>query len=165
MSEERPPVESIVTPVRTRYTFTPNPSSQKFLRAIARGRILGETCPSCNKVYTPPSGVCARCGVATEGEVEIADRGTVTTFCIVRVPSENIDLELPYCAAQILLDGADVPFFSLIQECPWEDVRMGMRVGAVWKPESEWQPTAENIRHFKPNGEPDVPFEKFKEHL
>ena len=165
MSEERAPVESIVTPVLTRYTFTPNPSSQKFLRGIAQGMILGETCPSCNKVYTPPSGVCARCGVATEGEVEVADRGTVTTFCIVRVPSENIDLELPYCAAQILLDGADVPFFSLIQECQWDDVRMGMRVEAVWKPKSEWQPSAENIRHFKPSGEPDVPFEKFKEHL
>ena len=83
----------------------------------------------------------------------------------LRLNSENIDIELPYCAAQILLDGADVPFFGLIQECPWEDVRMGMRVEAVWKPESEWQPTAENLRHFKPSGEPDVPFEQFKEHL
>ncbi len=165
MSDEQERVESIVTPVRTTYIFTPNPSSQRFLRAIAKGKILGETCPSCGKVYTPPSGVCARCGVATAGELEVADRGTVTTFCIVRVPSENIDIELPYCAAQILLDGADVPFFGLIQECPWEEVRMGMRVEAVWKPESEWEPTAENLRHFKPSGEPDVPFEKFKEHL
>ena len=165
MSEEQEPVDSIVTPVRTTYTFTPNPSSQKFLRAIATGRILGETCPSCSKVYTPPTGVCARCGVATEGEVEVSDRGTVTTFCIVRVPSENIDLELPYCAAQVLLDGSDVPFFSLIQECPWEEVRMGMRVKAVWKPEAEWEPSAENLRYFKPSDEPDVPFEDFKEHL
>ena len=80
MSDEQERVESSVTPVRTTYTFTPNPSSQKFLRAIAKGKILGETCPSCSKVYTPPSGVCARCGVATVGEVEVADRGTVTTF-------------------------------------------------------------------------------------
>lgn len=165
MSEELEPVLSIITPVRTSYTFTPGPSAQKFLQGIAKGKILGETCPSCQKVYSPPSGACARCGVATEGEVEIADRGTVTTFCIVRVPSENIDLELPYCAAQILLDGADIPSFSLIQECPWEDVRMGMRVEAVWKPESEWEPSAENIRYFKPTGEPDVPFEQFKEHI
>ena len=164
-SEAKEPVESIVTPTRTTYTVTPGPSQQKFLRAIAQGRILGETCPQCQKVYSPPSGVCARCGVATEGAVEIADKGTVTTFCIVRVPSENIDLELPYCAAQILLDGADIPLFGLIQECGWEDVRMGMRVEAVWKPESEWEPSAENIRYFKPSGEPDVPFEQFQEHL
>jgi hypothetical protein len=162
---EAEPVKSIVTPVRTEYTFTPGPSAQKFLRALEKGKLVGETCPSCNKVYFPASGACARCGVVTEGEVEIADRGTVTTFCIVRVPSDNIDLELPYCAAQILLDGADIPFFGLIQECPWEEVRMGMRVEAVWKPKSEWGPSAENMAYFKPTSEPDVPFEQFKEHL
>jgi len=161
MSEQEP-VKSIVTPTRTEYTFTPGPSAQRYLRALVSGRLIGETCPSCKKVYTPPSGACARCGVATEGEVEVSDRGTVTTFCIVRVPSENIDLELPYCSAQILLDGADSSFFGLIQECPWDEVRMGMRVEAVWKPKSEWGPSAENIRYFKPSGEPDVPFEKIK---
>ncbi len=159
------PVRSIVTPTRTAYTYTPGPAVQIYLRNIEKGRIVGQTCPQCHKVYVPPSGACARCGVATEGETEVSDRGTVTTFSIVRVPSDNIDLELPYCTAQILLDGADIPFFGLIQECDYHDVRMGMRVQAVWKPESEWGPSAENIRYFKPTGEPDVPFEKFKEHI
>ena len=94
------------------------------------------------------------------------DSGTVTTFSIVRVPSENIDLELPYCTAQILLDGVGHP---LLRPDPGvratQQVRMGMRVQAVWKPKSEWGPSAENIRYFKPIGEPDVPFEKFKEHI
>ena len=159
------PVTSIITPTRTEYTYTPGASAQRSLRALARGKLVGETCPSCNQVYYPPSGTCARCGVATEGAVEVADRGTVTTYAIVRVPSDNIDLELPYCAAHILLDGANMPFFGLIQECDWEQVRMGMRVEAVWKPESEWGPSAENIRYFRPTGEPDVPFEQFQEHL
>jgi uncharacterized OB-fold protein len=159
------PVTSIVTPVRTTYHFVPGSAAQKFLRGIERGKLLGQRCPSCKKVYVPARGSCARCGVATEEEVLVSDKGTVTTFCIVRVPSENIDLELPYCAAHILLDGADMPFFSLLQECPTEDVRMGMRVQAVWKPEAEWEPSFENIRHFRPIDEPDVPFEEFKEHL
>jgi uncharacterized OB-fold protein len=164
MSEQEP-VKSIVTPTRAEYTYTPGPSAQKSLRALAEGKLMGETCPSCKKVYYPPSGACARCGVKTEGQVEVSDKGVVTTYAIVRVPSDNIDIELPYCTAHILLDGADVPFFGLIQECPWEDVRMGMRVEAVWKPREEWGPSAENIRYFKPTGEPDVPFEQFKEHL
>ena len=95
----------------------------------------------------------------------IEGKGTVTTFCIVRVPSENIELKLPYVAAHILLDGADIPFFALIQECEAEDVRMGMRVEAVWAPKEEWGPTFENIRYFRPIDEPDVPFDDFKEHL
>ncbi len=132
---------------------------------MAQGRILGQRCPTCGKVYVPPRGSCPRCGVATTDEVEVSDKGTVTTFCIVRVPSENIDLKLPYTAAHILLDGADIPFFALIQECDAEEVRMGMRVQAVWKPREEWGPTFENIPYFAPLDEPDVPFEKFREHL
>jgi uncharacterized OB-fold protein len=162
---ETGPVKSIVTPVRTTYTFTPGRAAQKFLRGIERGKLLGQRCPSCHKVYVPARGSCARCGVASVEEVVVSVKGSVTTLCLVRVASENIDLELPYCAAHILLDGADMPFFSLIQDCPSEQVRMGMRVQAVWKPESEWEPSFENIRHFRPIDEPDVPFEHFREHL
>ena len=159
------PLKSIITPTVTHYVYTPGAAQQKFLRGVEKGKLLGQRCPSCNCVYCPSRGSCGRCGVATTGEVEVADKGTVTTFCIVRVPSENIDIELPYCAAQVLLDGSDQPFSVLIQECASDDVRMGMRVQAVWKPESEWTPSFENIKYFKPIDEPDVPFEQFKEHL
>ena len=81
------------------------------------------------------------------------------TFCIVRVPSENIEVSLPYCAATILLDGSNMPFIGLLQEVDVEEVRVGMRVEAVWAPKSEWGPTFENIKHFRPSGESDVPVE------
>jgi hypothetical protein len=35
-----------------------------------------------------------------------------------------------------------------------------MRVQAVWAPREQWGPTFENIRWFRPSGEPDVPVEK-----
>ena len=38
----------------------------------------------------------------------------------------------PYVCAAVLLDGADIPFIHVMQECALEDVRMGMRVQAVW---------------------------------
>jgi uncharacterized OB-fold protein len=165
MSDEQREIKSIVTPVRLDYDFTPGEATTRFLRGMESGRILGQRCPQCTKVYVPARGSCPRCGVPTEEEVEVNGRGTVTTFCVVRVPSENIDLELPYTAAHILLDGADLPFFALIQECDASDVRMGMRVEAVWAPREEWGPTFENIRYFRPIDEPDVPFDEFKEHL
>ena len=165
MSDAAEPVKSITTPVRCEYTFNVSGAAARFLEEIAKGRIIGKRCPSCKRVTVPAKGHCARCGVETAEEVEVQPTGTVTTFCIVRVPSENIDLELPYTAAHILLDGADIPFFSLVQECDAADVRMGMRVEAVWAPKEEWGPTFENIRYFRPNGEPDVPFDEFKEHL
>jgi hypothetical protein len=153
------PVKSIVTPTHLVYEYSASGAQAEFLYQIAQGRLVGQRCPECGKVYCPPSGACPRCGVATAEWVGVADRGTVTTFCIVRVPSENIELKLPYCAANILLDGSDMPFIALLQECEPADVRIGMRVEAVWRPRGEWAPTFENIRHFRPTGEPDVPVE------
>jgi hypothetical protein len=40
-----------------------------------------------------------------------------------------------------------------------------MRVEAVWVEPGERGPTVESIRHFRPTGEPDAPFESFREHL
>ena len=71
--------------------------------------------------------------------VEVADRGVITTFCIVNIPVIGRDLDIPYVAASVALDGADISIFALIQECKPEEVRMGMRVEAVWKPDGERQ--------------------------
>jgi hypothetical protein len=160
---ERKPVTNIKTPMRLEYQYSAGVATSRFLRGIGQGRILGQRCPSCRKVYVPPRGSCPRCAVATEEEVELSDRGTITTFAIVRVPSENIDLPLPFASVHVLLDGADIPFFSVVQGCPLEEVRIGMRVRAHWVPREELRPTLESIRWFEPTGEPDVPFEKLEE--
>jgi hypothetical protein len=162
---EAEPVKSIKSPIRLDYTFTPGRAPGRFLHGIAEGRILGQRCIRCGKVYVPPRGSCARCGVPTEEEVEVSGKGTVTTFCIVRIPSENLSIQPPFVCAHILLDGADIPFFGLIQECEFDKVRMGMRVEAVWIPRAEFTPSFENIKHFRPIDEPDAPYESFKEHL
>ncbi len=164
MSEEtNEPVEMIVIPVRCEYEYTPGTATQKFLRGMEKGKILGQTCDGCGKVYVPPRGACGKCGRATSTEVEVADRGTVVSFSIVRVPSQNIEVELPYVAANIVLDGADISFTGLLRGVKWDEVRIGMRVEAVWKPESEWTTSMNNMDHFIPLDEPDVPFEKIKE--
>jgi len=86
----------------------------------------------------------------------VTGKGTVTTFCIVRIPSDALSVDPPFTCAHVLLDGADIPFFALIQECPFDQVRMGMRVEAVWVPPAERKPSFESIRYFRPTGEPDV---------
>lgn len=159
------PVSSIRTPIRLEYTYSPGQATSRFLRGIAQGRILGQRCPECRKVYVPPHGACPQCGVPTEEEIEVSDKGTVTTFCITRIPSEALSLEVPYVSAYILLDGADIPLLHLVGEWPVDDVRMGMRVQAVWVPPEELKPDLLCIRYFRPTEEPDAPFESYKEHL
>jgi uncharacterized OB-fold protein len=55
--------------------------------------------------------------------------------------------------------------FHVVSDCPVEDVRMGMRVQAVWVPDEEIGPTLRSIKYFKPIDEPDADFDSYKEHL
>lgn len=158
-------ITMITTPVQLSYLHSASPEESRYLRGLADGKLLGQRCPVCRKVYIPPRGACPTDGVPTEEEIELPDRGVVTTFCIVNVPFLGQRLKPPYVAAYILLDGADIAFLHLILDVPADEVRMGMRVKAVWKPRQEWGTTIENISHFSPTGDPDADYDTYKQHL
>jgi len=158
-------ITMITTPVRLKYMHSASPEESLYLRGLAEGKLLGQRCPACGKVYIPPRGACPTDGVPTEDEIELPDRGIVTTFCIVNVPFLGQRIKPPYVAAYILLDGADIAFLHLVLGCEAEEVRMGMRVEAAWKPRAEWGTTLENIDHFRPTGEPDAPYDSYAGHL
>ena len=148
-------VRSVRTPARLEYTYTAGAATTRFLTGIAEGRILGERAPG-GKVYVPSRGADPQLGVPTSEQVEVAHVGTLTSFCVVNVAFYGQGMEIPYTSGLILLDGSDLPIMHLIQECPVEDVRIGMRVEAVWVDPADRGPTLESIRYFRPNGEPDV---------
>jgi hypothetical protein len=159
------PVHGIKTPIRLDYTYTAGEATSRHLRGLAEGKLLGQRCPACAKVYIPPRGSCPTCGVPTRDEVECANTGTVTTFCIVNIPFPGQAIRPPFVAASVLLDGADIAIFHLLQELDADDARMGMRVQAVWVPREELRPSMESIRYFRPTGEPDAPYDTYKDHL
>ena len=159
------PVTGIVTPVSLDYLYAASPEESAFFAGLAEGRIIGQRCPVCRKVYVPPRGACPVDGVPTTDEVELPDTGTITTFCIVNVPFLGQKIAPPYVSAYVLLDGADIAIQHLILEIPADEVRMGMRVEAVWRPRDEWGTTIENIAHFRPTGEPDADYESYRMHL
>lgn len=158
-------VTMVTTPIHLDVVHSVSPEESKYLRALAHGKLLGQRCPKCHKVYIPPRGACPVDGVPTTDEVELPDVGTVTTFCVVNVPFLGQRIKPPYVAAYVLLDGADIAFLHLVLGCAADEVRMGMRVRAVWKPAEDWGTTLENIDHFAPTGEPDAPYETYEGHL
>jgi len=159
------PVTMITTPVHLHYRHSASLEESRYLRGLAEGRLLGQRCPECRKVYIPPRGACPTDGVPTEEEVELPDTGTVTTFCIVNVPFLGQRITPPYVSAYVLLDGADIPLMHLVLGCAADEVRMGMRVKAQWRPREEWGTTLGNIDHFRPTGEPDAEFESYAGYL
>jgi uncharacterized OB-fold protein len=143
-------------PISVTYNWSAGPNATSHLNGLLEGTLIGKRCPGCSLVYFPPrNGVCPKCARILGDDVVVGPRGTITTFCVVNVPFLGQKIKLPYVAAQILLDGADLARQHLIQECEATDVRIGMRVEPVWKDRSEWGPSLENIAHFRPTGEPD----------
>jgi len=157
MGAERVPGMTI-TPVRLHYMHTASPGESAYLRGLAEGRLLGQRCGVCGQVYVPPRGTCPADGVPTSEEVELPESGTVTTFCIVNVGYPGQRVTPPYVAAAVLLDGADIAFQHLVLGCDASEVRMGMRVRAVWGESG-------NISHFTPTGEPDAAYESYARFL
>jgi uncharacterized protein len=159
--EASDPVTMTVTPVRLRYEHAASAAESAYLRGLAEGRLIGQRCPVCEKVYIPSRGVCPADGVVADSEVELPDIGTITTFSVVNVGYPGQRVTPPYVAAAVLLDGADIAFQHIILGCDPSEVHLGMRVRAVWRARAEWATTAENISHFAPAGEPDAPYETY----
>lgn len=65
----------------------------------------------------------------------------------------------------MLLDGSDIPFLHLILDAAADEVRMGMRVRAVWVPDDERELSMGSISHFRPTGEPDAEYDTYREFL
>jgi uncharacterized OB-fold protein len=149
-------VKSIRTPASLSYEYMPGYEPSRFLQGVAQKKLIGLRCPVCTKVYVPARGCCPTDGVAISDPVELSDNGTVTSFCVVNVAFYGQGMEIPYTAGLILLDGADLPMMCLLQEVDVKDVRIGMRLEAVWVDDADLAPNLESIKYFRPLDEPDV---------
>ena len=158
-------VKYVETTVSLPYHYVAGDYKAKYLRALKEKRIIGSRCSTTGKVFVPPVVNSPESFSPCEEFVEVADRGVVTTFCIVNIPVIGRTLELPYCVASVALDGAAISIYALIQECAADGVRMGMRVEAVWKPDGERLGDHEDIQYFRPTGEPDMPLESIIKRL
>ena len=159
------PVTMLVVPTSIEIQHTASAPESRFLRALEQGKLLAARTGDDGKVYFPPKEADPATGRELDQFVELGDTGTVTTFAIINIPFAGQRIKPPYVAAYILLDGADIPFLHVVTEIDAADVRMGMRVQAVWKPRDQWGLGIDNIHYFQPTGEPDADYDSYKHHL
>lgn len=164
------PVTVQVTPSFIEIQHTASLPETTFLKALQEGKLLGGRTRKGRdgqpgKVYFPPKEADPATGLELDEFIELPDRGTVTTFAVINIPFPGQRIKPPYVAAYVLLDGADIPFLHLVTEIDPADVRMGMRVQAVWKPSDQWGLGIDNIDYFKPTGEPDADYDSYRHHL
>jgi uncharacterized OB-fold protein len=164
-TDDRDPVTMLLSPCSLEVQHTASRPESIFLRALQDGTLLGARSGANGKIYFPPREADPATGKELDTFVELPDKGTVTTYAIINIPFAGQKIPPPYVAAYVLLDGADIPFLHLVTEIDAADVRMGMRVEAVWKPRDERDFGIDNIDHFRPSGEPDAEYDTYKHHL
>ncbi len=143
MKKEEPELLTIHTPkdAEMPFAYSAGYYKSKFLTELRDNKkIIGVRCPSCEKVYTPPRKICGRCFRVMEEPVEVGPQGVLTTYTIVRFPF--VDPEsgqirpTPYAYGFIQPDGADTILPHYINYEQESDVKVGIRVEAVFREET-----------------------------
>ncbi len=111
-------------------------------------RITGTRCPTCNRVYVPARSICKDCFGQLDEWVEVSDKGTVLTYTVCNQPNPVQPVETPLVYGIIQLDGADTGLVHMLGEVNPEQLRIGMRVQAVFKEQRE--ASILDIKYFKP---------------
>ena len=146
--------EAILHPYETylRYSWSHGVALGKFFEEMKNGKLVGRRCVGCNRVMIPPRMYCEECFRPTDEWVELRDTGTVVTFSICYVGTDASRLAEPQIPAVIEIDGAskNMGILHLLGEVKPEEVRIGMRVKAVWLPPEQRRGAITDIKYFRP---------------
>lgn len=119
-----------MNPVRTGYGPDEIPIREGYFvfpyNEQERPRLIGTQCKRCGDVVFPKRKLCTLCDSdELMEEVFIGEKGTLYTYTIVRSGYPNF--ESPYILGLVELpDGKDLRVLAQIEDCPLDEVRIGM---------------------------------------
>ncbi len=112
-----------------------------FFAGIANKTLLGTRCGPCRYTYATPRLHCANCGGETQW-TELPQEGRVHTFTTCYYGSEEFLKETPFHLILVEFDGVDTLLLArLIGVGGPEDIRIGMKVRARFRRNSQLKPT------------------------
>lgn len=105
----------------------PNPETQAFWDAAARGTLLLKRCRACGETHYYPRAICPFCfSDATEWR-PASGAGTIYSYSVMR------RAQTPYAIAYVTLDEGPTMLTNLV-ECDLDALRIGQRVRLVFTP-------------------------------
>jgi uncharacterized protein len=123
-------------------------ASDFFVALRDNKKINGTRCTKCNKTYVPPKSVCGLCFSKLDTLVEVGSAGTLQAFTEVSYKETIQPVDPPFIYGIVLLDGADTGMVHLIGEAKLPDLKIGMKVQAVFKEQRNGNIL--DIKYFKP---------------
>jgi len=124
----------------------------RYLEELRNGRLVGVRCQHCGRILFPPRAFCEHCFCPTTDWVTLQDTGTIQTFAVCHIAWDARRIDEPKIPAVIAIDGAsrNMGLLHLIGGVNPDQVSVGQRVRAVWRPTSERQGSITDILHFAP---------------
>ena len=124
----------------------------RYLAELKAGRLIGVRCNECQRTVIPPRNFCEWCFRPMDDWVVLPDTGTVNTFSLCYVTWDMQYLTDPQIPAVIDIDGTRpaVGIMHMLGDVDPKEVKIGMKVQAVWKPVEEREGSILDIRHFRP---------------
>lgn len=134
------------------YLYTAGRAGEKFFRTIKdKGAFIGTKCGKCGGVYVPARIFCEKCFERIEGNVvKVPNRGVVHTFTVCHEDYQEKAKAKPSIVALIRLEGTIGGLMHWIGAVKPEQVHIGMRVKAVFKPKTQRKGGILDIKHFVP---------------
>ncbi len=133
------------------YIYTYGRAGEEFYRAFHRAKILGAYCPKCQKTFVPATIFCEWCFERIEGNYkELEPVGTVVSYTVLYKNIDGSKKERPSIIAMVNIEGAYGGLVHYLGEVETEQVNIGMKVRAVFKPSSEMEGGLKDIIYFKP---------------
>ncbi len=129
--------------------YTYGIAGERFFREIKdNAKITGAKCQKCNLIYVPPRIYCERCFEGLEEWCEIENKGEIHTYTIGWVDLDGSRLEEPVILALVKFDGVYGGIVHKVEEISADNVKIGMKVSAVFKEKREG--SILDIKYFKP---------------
>ncbi len=137
------------------YAWDTGVAINRYLAELKKGKIIAIKCRDCRRIMIPPRLFCELCYVPCSDWLYVQDTGTVNTFSICHVnwdASRIKEGEKPHLPAVIEIDGASegMGIMHILGEVEPDQIKIGMKVQAVWKPDEERTGSITDIKYFKP---------------
>ncbi len=135
-----------------KYDWASGEAVGRFFTELKNGRIIARKCNKCERILVPPRMFCEDCFRDTDEWVYVKDTGSINTYSIAHVGTDAHRLPKPIFVAVISIDGASelMGFLHRLGDVEEKDIKIGMKVQAVWKPPNERVGSILDIDYFRP---------------
>ena len=123
-----------------------------YLEGLEQGKLLASYSPGTDRTVVPPRTFDELSWTPIDDLRELPGTGTVNTFSLSMVNWDASRRDEPLMPAVIELDGASpgMGILHMLDEVAPDDIEIGMKVEAVWKPADQREGSITDILYFRP---------------